>query len=357
MRLLKYIILLIVLLFAGILVYIATKDGQYATQKSRIIPLDKSTLYNYVNEFKNWEDFFDLKSENPDVKFLYSKKTNGIDGSFTWESSNGKGSMTSIYIKEADSIAYTFLNSGTNSNAYITFKDTVGGTKVTFASQDDLGFVSKITSFFKGDIEKKVTKLFENSLEKLEASLTYETKVFSVKIDGPTIFNSTYYIYQTVSSKVEDVHAQASRILPKLSEFVTSNDLVSKDKPFLRYHNPDFSSGRVTYSVCIPLTTEIFTTPESQYNSGIIERFSTLKTTYSGDYSHFLKAWKQGIAYVKENNLQENHHGDYLEVFTKNNSDTRKPSEWLTNVYVPIGSGVEKEKTTVNIQTQQPSEH
>ena len=57
MRILKYIILLLILAFVGITVYVATQRGDFEIQKSGIINTTRSTVFEYVNDYKNWETF------------------------------------------------------------------------------------------------------------------------------------------------------------------------------------------------------------------------------------------------------------------------------------------------------------
>ncbi|MBC8644967.1 hypothetical protein H9W95_15775 [Flavobacterium lindanitolerans] len=57
MKILKYILLLILLAVIGLTVYIATQPGEYESEQSRIIKAQKSVVFSYVNDYKNWEDF------------------------------------------------------------------------------------------------------------------------------------------------------------------------------------------------------------------------------------------------------------------------------------------------------------
>ena len=55
MKILKYIFLLILLAFFALTVFVATQKGDFNVTRSIIIKSPKSTVFNYVNDYRNWE--------------------------------------------------------------------------------------------------------------------------------------------------------------------------------------------------------------------------------------------------------------------------------------------------------------
>jgi hypothetical protein len=56
----------------------------------------------------------------------------------------------------------------------------------------------------------------------------------------------------------------------------------------------------------------------------------------TGDYSHSKKAWDKTFEYITKNNLTKNTEGSYLELYTKNMEEIANPSQWITEIYIPI---------------------
>src|SRR6476620_102473 len=77
MRILKYIFLLLLLALVGITVYVATQKGDFEVTKSSIIKTPRSTVFDYVNDYKNWETFGSWMSKDSDLHFNYGAKTIG----------------------------------------------------------------------------------------------------------------------------------------------------------------------------------------------------------------------------------------------------------------------------------------
>ena len=86
--------------------------------------------------------------------------------------------------------------------------------------------------------------------------------------------------------------------------------------------------------------------PEPVIISAEIIPFTCLKTTLTGDYSHTKTAWKKAKEYLKTNKLRENSAGHYTHLFIKTIDDIKRPSKWITEIYIPIlPKNQEKEKT------------
>jgi len=66
-----------------------------------------------------------------------------------------------------------------------------------------------------------------------------------------------------------------------------------------------------------------------------------LKIKLKGDYSHSKEAWDKAYAEIAKHKWQEDQSGKYIEVYKKGPNETRKSSQWVTEIYIPI---VEKAK-------------
>jgi len=93
MRILKYIFLLILLAFIGVTVYVATQKGDFQVSKSMVIHSPKSIVFDYVNDYKNWETFGSWMTKNNGINFDYPAKTMGAGANFSWQKGDDEGQM------------------------------------------------------------------------------------------------------------------------------------------------------------------------------------------------------------------------------------------------------------------------
>ena len=340
MKIIKYVFLLLLLSVVAVSVFIATQEGKYDIKKERVIRVPKTVLYNYINEFKNWENVGILTGSDTTAVFTYTGKTSGTGAQMSWVKGSNTGKVQTVKIAENDSILQKAVIDNLNSEISWGFKDTLKSTKVTVRLTGNLSFSEKANALLRGggNVNKAMEASLDKGLENLDNFLVKELAVNSVEVKGLMTKLGAFYIGHAVTSKIEDINRNSAEMFPKLINFMKTNKIVKKGSPFILYKNYDKAKGTASYMVCIPIKDEMFTSPGSEYEGGKIADFNALKTTLKGDYSHLPKAWDAAHTYITEKGLQENTTGTYVELYTKGMQKTKRPSEWVTDLYVPIGA-------------------
>ncbi len=336
MRILKYIFLLILLALVGITVYVATQKGDFEVSKSNIIKTQRSTVFDYVNDYKNWETFGSWMQKDQDIKFNYDGKTIGAGAKCSFENGSDSGDIKTVFVKENDSIAQKANFNGITATITWTFKDTVGGTKVRVHSKGKMDLMTKISTFFKGGITSILGDVYEKSLRNLDKTLNYEMKTYSIKVNGIVQRPSGFCLKQTVSCHINSVSKNTKIMMSRMVHFFTKNKIAMAGKPFVNYDRYDVVNDIATISVCIPVRQQISISDGSDVSSGEIIAFTCLKTTLTGDYSHSKEAWAKAKKYIADNGLKENFAGSYTEVYVKTIDDIKQPSKWVTEIYIPV---------------------
>ncbi|RZK10480.1 MAG: transcriptional regulator [Flavobacterium sp.] len=340
MRIVKYIFLLVLLAIIGVTVYVATQKGDFLIEQSTVIKVPKEVVFNYVNDYRNWEQWGSWKEDDASMKFVYPDNTVGQGGSYTWKGSDGDGEMKTVFVKQNDSIAQKVTSDSNNYTSNITFKDTVGGTKVTWRSKGSVDFMSKVYATFNGGINKMMNTMYERSLNNLNHVITKEINTFTVEVNGIVQKPASFYIKQTATTKLKDMQSSLNPMLQKMITFFKNNSMTMNGKPFVIYESVDAQAGTITFSVGGPLREEIFLAPGSDISVARLEAFSALKTTLTGDYSHRDEAISKAKNHISKNNIQQNTALKYMDVYLKNASDVKSPSKWVTEILIPVQSAV-----------------
>ena len=205
MRILKYLFLLLLLAIFATTVYIATLKGDFEVERSIIIMSPRTTIFNYVNDFRNWETFGSWKKEDPSMTFDYPKNTVGKGGSYSWSGNDNEGDMKTTAVVTNQFIRQKMNSSGTVAAVSWNFKDTVGGTKVTWKIKGIMSFSFKASSIFYGGASKVFGAMYEKSLANLGKTIDYEMRTYKIKVDGPVKKAGTFYLKQTITSKISNV--------------------------------------------------------------------------------------------------------------------------------------------------------
>jgi effector-binding domain-containing protein len=336
MRILKYIFLLLLLGLFATSVYVATQKGDFDVSRSAIIKSPRPTVFMYVNDYRNWETFASWEKENPGTQFTYGRDSSGKGASYSWVSGSDGGDSKTTATRENESIYQKTNFNGSAANVQWTFKDTVGGTKVTWRSKGQMGFKFKIYSVFQGGADRVIGNMYEKSLANLDKTLDYELKTFNIKVNGIVQKIGGYYIKQTIMSKISNVPKNTSIMLSRMLHFFAKNKIVMNGKPFVLYHTYDTAKGITKLSVCIPIKEEIFISEGSDVSVGKLLSFPAVKTTLEGDYSHLKAAWDKAFEYIDANHITQNTDAASLELYTKSIREVAYPSQWITEIYIPV---------------------
>ncbi len=338
MKILKYLFLLLLLLSVGGSVFIATQKSNFITVKSIVIKTPKTSVYNYLNDNKNYKDWFVFDKNNSSVELLYSKNSSGVGSFFSWTGSEGEGKATINFTKENDSIVQKIELDGSSSETFWKLKDTIGGTKVTCISKGEMSFSNKLNSFLNGGVNKVIGRKLELSLNNLDRSLVYELNTFSVTSNGVVFKKGCFYLKHTINTKISRLNYNVKILIPYLINFSNQNNIVITGKPFIIYNSIDESKEISNISVCLPIKRRIFTSSGSDIICNELAEYPAFKTTLNGDYSHRKTAWKKAKDFINKNKETSNKSIPLLEVYNKSYIDGLSPSKWQTAIYIAIQS-------------------
>lgn len=337
MKILKYLFLLLILSFVALSVFVATQKGFFTVERSKVINSPRSTVYHYVNDFRNFEDFESWAVEDPTIKMSFPEKTAGNGASFSWEGSEGKGSGVTLQSKEGESIRQKMNFDGTEADVQWVFKDTLNGkTKVTWKAKGEMSFLFKIYTVLNGGSDKIIGTMYEKTLVNIDKNLDYETKTYAIEVNGVVRKTESFYIKQTFTSEIQKVNKNARVVIPKLIEFSKTNNLYTNGKPFIIYHTYDTKTNLAKISICLPINKEISTSAGSDILAGKLNSFDAVKTTLKGDYSHTNEAISKTTAFINKEKIVSDLSWSHLEILTAGKLDVKSSSKLVTEIYYPI---------------------
>lgn len=352
MKIVKYLFLLILLLSVGGIVFIATQKSNFTTVKSIVIKTPKTSVYNYLNDNKNYKDWYVFDKDNSTIEFKYSKNSSGVGSYFSWSGSEGNGKTTLYYSKENDSIVQKTDLDGALSETIWKLKDTIGGTKVTCISKGEMSFSNKLHSFLNGGVSNVIVKKIELSLKNLDRSLDYELNTYSISSNGVVFKKGCYYLKHTINTKLSRLNYNVKILIPYLMNFSNQNHLVITGKPFVIYNSINESKETSNISVCLPIKRRIFTSSGSDIICNELNEYKSFKITLTGDYSHRKTAWKKAKDFINKNKETQDKNIPVLEVYNKSSIDGLSPSKWQTLIYMAI----KDKKSSVPIVTSSPND-
>ncbi len=334
MKILKYLFFLVVLALIGFSVFIATQKSNFKITNSTYIKLPRNVVYSYVNDYRNWEHWAAWKEDDLSLKFNYAEKTIGKGASYYWSGRKGSGKLTTTDIVENKKIAINVDNNGDIFKDIIAFKDTLSGTKITWQSEGNVNFFTKISAIFSGGVNKHFNEMFNRSLNNLNAVLTYESNNFSVKVNGMVTIPARFFVKSTYVCKLSETQSNINKGVSKIKFFFKNNNVKMNGKPFVikEFQNADTTR----FSVYGPLKEQIFVSEGSDLTTGFMEEFTALKVTLKGDYSHIPAARTKAISEFNNQQLRPSATILPMEVYFTTVEERKEQSKWITFIQIPI---------------------
>lgn len=344
MKILKYLFFLILIVLIGGAIYFATKDGSFDVSESKTINAPAEVVYNNVKDYKSWPKWGPWMEEDKNMKIDYAEKTEGEGASYSWTSETvGNGSMKTVKVipnKEINQeITFNTPLGDSDSDVYWYFEDTEkpGQTKVTWGMKGEQSFMEKVfMSFQEDDMETGLSKMFSSGLNNLEEVVEESMKQYSINVDGVTRYSGGYYMYNTTAAKQSEIGSKMGPMLGQVMGYMQDNNIPTAGMPFTIYNSIDSENGTVIFSAAIPVKERVITPDGSPVLTGFMETLTAVKATLKGNYSHLPEAYEKANQYIANNNLQVDPNGNMFEVYANDPGEVPNPSNWITEIYIPI---------------------
>ena len=133
---LKKLLILLVLLVAGSVAYVAMQPSEFRIERTVTIAAPPATVFAHVEDLHKWEAWSPWAKLDPKAKMAYEGTPAGKGAAFTWSGNDevGEGRMTIVESQSPElvdiKVDFTKPFEGTNSSTF-NFKPAGDGTAVT----------------------------------------------------------------------------------------------------------------------------------------------------------------------------------------------------------------------------------
>lgn len=342
MKILKYLFFLLLIVIIAGSIYIATKDGDYQVEETKVITAPVEMVFQEVNELKNWENWEPWSAEANDMIIEYGAKTSGDSATYSWKSeSAGDGEIKTITAKPYSEIEQeiTFKTSfgESTSDVYWEFKEIENGTEVTWGIKGHQSFMEKLAfTFQEQSISEMMRPKFQKGLNNMESVILNKMNKYTINVDGVIQHGGGYYMYTTTASKISQVDEKMAPMFTEVSTYMDENGIEKNGNPFVLYNDWNETSGTAIFSAGIFTSSEVITPAESEILNGFIPNQKVLKTTLKGDYKNLKEAWDTAYKYIAENDLEVTEDAQNFEVHLTSPDQVANPAKWITHLYIPV---------------------
>jgi hypothetical protein len=141
MKILKYLSLLFLLFLLAFVVFVATQPATYEITKQKEINTPSNFVFEYVNDFSNWNDWQQFNTDE-NVAYVTSQNTTGKKSYVKWDS---ESAIVTTFAQN-DSISQLFIQDDNKQTLHWKFKKLGRNTLASVTIKGDLSFTEKIYS-------------------------------------------------------------------------------------------------------------------------------------------------------------------------------------------------------------------
>jgi uncharacterized protein YndB with AHSA1/START domain len=163
----------IVVLFAGVLIFAATRPDSFRIERSATLQAPPEKIFPYIDDFHRWTAWSPWENIDPQLKRSYSGAASGKGAAYAWvgNSKVGSGSMEITGSEPSSKIVMRldFLKPfEAHNTTEFTLVPGAHGTTVHWAMFGPSPFVSKLMGVF-FNMDRMVGAQFEQGLAKLKS--------------------------------------------------------------------------------------------------------------------------------------------------------------------------------------------
>ncbi|MCM4158057.1 effector binding domain-containing protein [Gramella sp. AN32] len=342
MKILKYIFFLLLIFIIGASVYVATKKGDFQVEDSKMIAAPQELVFNEVNDYTTWKEWEPWSEDSDDMIINYGRKTSGEGASYSWKSENmGDGEMETIKANPHNSLQQKMVMKTpfgeSESIVYWKFDKVEDSTRVTWGMKGDQSFMEKLYFSFQDEsITEMMNPMFKKGLNNLDRVLTKKMSTYSINVDGLTQHGGGFYMYTATSSRISQIRDKMMTMFTDVGNYMRNNNIQISGDPLVIYNEWNEERGNTIFSAGYFTPSEVITPAESEILTSFIPNQQVLKTTLKGNYDNLQEAWDKAFAYLAENNLETDETLKPFEVYITGPNDNANPSEWVTEIFIPI---------------------
>lgn len=335
MHSLKYLLLFLMIFTIGGSMYIATLDGNYTINESKLVKIPVEVVFEEVSDFNNWKHWETWIDKEAATSIQINQKKIGDGASYSWINSEDTITVKTI-AAELNKKLVQEVDLGMSSKPALNweFVKTAEGTQITVEISGNNNFKEKIFLLFKDKVADRIKPVVVKTLDKLERYLVKKIDEHSFTTIGVVEHGGGFYVYKSSSCKISKIQEKTEPLFNEIELFLDRNSLVTSGHKFVLFHTINKLNNSALISTCIPVNENIIT--DEDFFIGYLEPKKMYKLVLKGDYKYAKKALELTYEALKENSFEVLENGEPFEVYKLTAANSPNPANWETEFFVPI---------------------
>lgn len=333
---LKRILIVIGLLLAAVIIWLAAIDGSYRVEREIKVNVPVDKAFETVINLEVWPQWSPWIVMEKSAAITYEGETGKPGSSFSWKGNLvGSGTLTinSMETNKKVDMTVDFKEPfPSSSGTYFTLTGDTATATIVWGMNGEMPFFFK---FMAKQIEPMIGMDYERGLSMLKELLETGKVSSTVNILGTRETEALKYIGIKSTVSYETIGDSMKAAYTKLWNLIESNENMQfAGSPMAIYHEWGLDGGPVVYTAAIPYTGNF--TPMSGIIEGTLPSTKILEVEHLGRYENTGNAWATAFSYARYNKLKQNKKMDAYEIYTNDPELEPDYDKLRTVVCLPI---------------------
>lgn len=305
--------------------------------RSVVINATAETVFPFVNNLKNWEQWSPWQAMDPTVKLTYGSVYEGVGGTYSWDGpETGKGTVTITSSESPKQMLndVMFDGMGTSKAAY-NFEKVEGGTKLSWSFEYDNGmnpFMRLMGLVMEGMLEDQFDQGLNKIKELAEKAPKVEANNWKGKVEPAQVkqLSEQYYLSYRDTASVATISEKLGRAYGEIGKAIGAQKLEVVGAPFAIYYSQ--STTNFEFDAALPVSKA--GKAAGKVKAGKISTGSAVVVSFYGDYSQTPLAHETADKFIATEKKQVI--GAPWEEYVTDPQTEKDTMKWLTRVYYPI---------------------
>lgn len=340
MKFLKILVLIIVLVLAGLLIFLPT---ELKIKKEVTIDAPASVVYSQISDYKKWMAWSPWHQLDSAMKVEYNDIESGVGASQSWESEHpevGIGKMITIDATENERLLQEIYFFDLENPAFQTWFDLEdagdGKTKITWEQADSCGTFDLQDRLVYAFMGQKIASDYEKGLDNLKNEAEYiaaNAAPYSLDImekELPAMFVLT--IKDSCSTDQSEISGKMGQCFGNLMQHINSNSIKQASQPLTMAHVWDEEADRYVFEAGIPVASADVKTADG-INMVEIPAGKYVVGMHRGSYEFLSKSYEACMDYCEEKGIEIT--GNPMEQYI-DDPETKPAADVLTMIAFPV---------------------
>ncbi len=329
------LLIVLAVIIAAPLVYLASLDGGFKVRRSLAIAVDRKTLFDKIRDFRSWSDWSPWLLHEPETALSFSETPDLEGGWYSWDGKTvGAGRLTHEKFTGVAEIEQRIeFTRPFKSTSRVWWEFEPIDEHTTRVHWNMAGKMPFLFRFMAKKMPAFISKDYDTGLYLLRGELEADAEVPRISFDGPVELPGQSALAIHFEGHLEAMKEAMMVGFPRLGHYVEEHGVQATGHPFTVYHEVDLKTMHFNCDMALPVAPG---TESSEFEINAYPGGRYYKTTLRGSYEFLEIAWYQAYAHLQMQKIKPRRKSASREIYENDPTTLSHTNETITSIYIPI---------------------